>query len=313
MKLVVTIPSYNEEKTLPKVINEIPTKINGIDKIEILVIDDGSSDKTSEVAKKNGAKVIRNTKNMGLAFTFSRGLETALDMGADIIINTDADFQYNQKQIPLVIQPVLDGNADIVLGSRFKGWIEDMPFQKKWGNIAMSLMVRTLTGLDISDAQTGFRAFSRDAALKINIFSDYTYTQETILEAWEKKLVIKEVPVDFRKRNDKSRLISNVFVYARRAGFTVLETYLSYKPLVFFLSLGSLLFLGGSALALRVGIHYLNTGAVDPYIPSAILSSLLLILGVQTIMIGLIAKLIQRNRVVQEKILYETKKRATRL
>jgi len=308
MKLVVTIPSYNEEKTILKVINEIPKKISGIDKIEILVIDDGSTDKTSEVAKKAGASVIKNTKNMGLAFTFAKGLQKALDMGADIIVNTDADFQYNQTQIPLLVTPVLNQDADIVLGSRFRGWIEEMPFQKKWGNIAMSFMVRTITGLKISDAQTGFRAFSREAALKINIFSDFTYTQETILEAWEKKLVIKEVPVDFRKRKDKSRLISNIFVYARRAGFTVLETYLSYKPLTFFLSLGSLLLVAGIVLGLRVGIHYLNTGLVSPYIPSAILSSLLLILSVQTIMIGLIAKLIQRNRALQEKILYETKK-----
>jgi len=309
MKLVITIPSYNEEITLPKVIQEIPKKISGIDKIEVLVIDDGSTDRTAEIAKKFGATVLKNPKNMGLAFTFSKGLNKALELGADIILNTDADFQYNQTQIPLLLKPILNNEADIVLGSRFKGWIEDMPFMNKWGNIAMSFMVRTLTGLNVSDAQTGFRAFSRAAALKINIFSDYTYTQETILEAWEKKLVIAEIPVDFRKRHGKSRLISNVFIYARRAGFTVLETYLSYKPLSFFLSIGLILALSGLIISIKVLTHFIETGQVSPFTPSAILGSLLLILGFQSVMIGLIAKLIQRNRMLQEKILYETKKR----
>ncbi|MCR4368373.1 MAG: glycosyltransferase family 2 protein [archaeon] len=308
MKLVVTIPAYNEEKTIGKVIDEVPKKIPGIDKIEILVIDDGSNDSTSKIAKSKGAKVIRNPKNKGLAFSFARGIEEALDMGADIIVNTDADFQYNQTQIPSLVKPILEGDADIVLGSRFKGRIEEMPFGNYWGNKAMSFLVRTLTGLPISDAQTGFRAFSKNAAMKINIFSDYTYTQETILEAWEKKLAIKEVPVDFRKREGKSRLISNVFVYARRAGFTVIETYLSYKPLNFFLAAGTIMVIAGFMFGYRVLSHFFATGEVGPYIPSAILASMLFILGVQVMVIGFIAKLIQRNRLMHERVLYETKK-----
>ena len=308
MKLVVTIPAFNEEKTIGKVIEEIPKKISGINKIEILVIDDGSTDSTSKIAKAKGARVIRNSSNKGLAFTFARGLDAALGMGADIIVNTDADFQYNQKQIPRLIKPILDKEADIVLGSRFKGYIEDMSKQKYWGNKAMSFLVSFLTGLKISDSQTGFRAFSREAALQINIFSDYTYTQETILEAWEKQLLIKEVPADFRKRDGESRLISNIFIYAKRAGFTVIETYVSYKPLRVFLSVGAILGLSGAFFGYKVLIHFLETGMVSPFIPSAILSSMLLILGVQVMIMGLIAEMIKRNRKVQERILTLQKK-----
>src|SRR3989344_5413946 len=192
MKLVVTIPAYNEEKTIAKVIREIPKKIGGISKIEVLVIDDGSADSTSHEARKAGAAVIRNSKNCGLAFTFSRGMERALEMGADIIVNTDADLQYNQAQVPLLIAPILKGNAGLVLGSRFEGKIEHMPLQKRLGNMALSAIMSFITGLRLTDSQTGFRAFSREAAMRINIFSDYTYTQETILEAHEKNFCVRE-------------------------------------------------------------------------------------------------------------------------
>jgi len=308
MKLVVTIPAYNEEKTIAKVIREIPAKIGGIDKIEVLVIDDGSTDNTSKEAQKAGAKVIKNPTNFGLAYTFSKGLKAALEMDAGIIANTDADMQYNQTQIPLLVEPILAGKSDIVLGSRFLGKIEYMPPDKKIGNMIVSFIMRMLTGLPLTDSQTGFRAFSKEAALRINIFSDYTYTQETILEAVEKNLRIIEVPVDFRKRSDKSRLISNIFVYAKKVGFTILETYLNYKPLKVFFTLGGAMFLVGLIFGLRVLLHYLSTGAVAPFLPSAILSALLLIVGFQVIIIGFVAELIKRSRKVQEEILYYQKK-----
>ncbi len=308
MKLVVTIPAYNEERTIAKVIREIPKKIPGITLIKVLVIDDGSSDSTSAQARKSGARVIRNTVNSGLAFSFSRGLKEAVEMGADIIVNTDADFQYNQKQIPSLVAPILKGESDIVLGSRFLGKIEYMPLQKKLGNMAVSFLMRLLTGLPLTDTQTGFRAFSREAALRINVFSDYTYTQETILEAREKKLSIIEVPADFRKRADSSRLISGVFDYAIKAGFTIVETYISYKPFKFFFTAGSLLFLLGFLFGLRVLAHYFSTGAVSPFIPTAILSALLIIFGFQVMLTGILAELIKRNRKVQEELLYHQKK-----
>lgn len=310
MKLVVTIPAFNEEKTIARVIKEIPKKIEGIDRIEVLVIDDGSTDSTSREAKKAGAEVISNSRNCGLAFSFSRGLLRALEMGADIIVNTDADLQYNQKQIPLLVNPILKGKAGLVLGSRFAGKIEHMPLQKRLGNMALSAIMRFITGLPLTDSQTGFRAFSREAAMRINIFSDYTYTQETILEANEKKFVIMEVPVDFRKRADRSRLISNIFVYAKKAGFTIIQTYLNYKPFKVFFTAGGLMFLAGVLFGARVLLHYAKTGLVSPYLPSAVLSALLLIFGFQMIIVGAIAELIKRNRKVQEEILYHHRKSA---
>ena len=309
MKLVVTIPAFNEEKTIAKVIAEIPKKIRGIDEIEVLVIYDGSTDSTSREAKKAGAEGIMNGRNCGLAFTFSRGMARALEMGADIIVNTDADLQYDQRQIPLLVGPILEGKAALVLGSRFAGKIEHMPTQKKIGNLAVSALIRFLTGLPITDSQTGFRAFSKEAALRINVFSDYTYTQETILEASEKKFVIAEVPVDFRKRADGSRLISSIFVYAKNVGFTIIQTYLNYKPFKVFFTAGGLMFLAGVLFGARVLLHYAKTGLVSPYLPSAVLSALLLIFGFQLIIVGAIAELIKRNRKVQEEILYAERKR----
>lgn len=309
MKLVITIPAYNEEKTLSKVISEIPRKINGVNKIEVLVINDGSTDKTVQVAKKAGAVVLNNKRNMGLARTFKRGLEKALEMGADIIVNTDADLQYNQKQIPALIKPIIDGKADIVLGSRFKGWIESMPLQKKLGNKIATWAVRQVSGIPVSDAQTGFRAFTREAAAKMNIQSQHTYTQETIIQAAFKDLTVKEVPIDFRKRADKSRLISNVFSYGKRAALTVFTGYLNYKPLKVFGAIGAIFFLGGLAAGLRVLFHYLSTGVVTPFLPTAILSAVLIIFGFQIIVIGLLADMIKNNRRLQEEVLYIEKVR----
>jgi len=308
MKLVITIPAYNEEKTIAKVIQEIPKKIPGIRKIELIVVDDGSTDKTASAAKHYGAIVVRHPGNRGLAKAFKTGLNAALERGADIIVNTDADFQYNQKQIPALIKPILEGKADIVLGSRFKGWIEEMPLSKRLGNKLATAVVRFVTGYKISDAQTGFRAFSREAALRMNILSDYTYTQETLLIAAEHKLKVVEIPVDFRKRANHSRLISSIWSYAKKAGMTIWLTYLSYKPLKVFLTLGLVLILAGLFAGAKVLMHYLSTGLVQPYLPTALLASLLLILGFEVVIIGLIAEMIKLDRKTSEEILYMLKK-----
>ncbi|MEM0360840.1 MAG: glycosyltransferase family 2 protein [Candidatus Diapherotrites archaeon] len=308
MKLVITIPAFNEEKTIAKVIEEIPKKIAGIDKIEIIVVDDGSTDKTAQIAKRLNAIVVRHACNRGLAKAFKTGLDAALECGADIIVNTDADFQYNQKQVPLLIKPILEGKADIVLGSRFKGHIEEMPASKRWGNILATKIVNFVAGCKVSDAQTGFRAFSREAALRMNISSDFTYTQESLLIASEYNLKIAEVPVDFRKRADSSRLFSSIWGYAKRAGMTLLIAYLNYHPLKFFLSLGGLLVLGGLLAGSRVLARFLETGAIEPFMPTALLSSLLLILGLEVIMIGLVAEIVKFDRKTNEEILYRLKK-----
>ncbi len=308
MKLVITIPAYNEEKTVAEVIREIPRRIPGIKSIRILVIDDGSADNTAQAAKKAGALVLRNKRNMGLAFTFRRGLERALEIGADIIVNTDADMQYNQAQIPDLVRPILEGRADMVLGSRFRGTIESMPLRKRLGNMISSWAVRRISGLPVSDAQTGFRAFSREAALRMNVQSSYTYTQETILQAASSRLAVEEIPIEFRKRADESRLVSSVLGYAKRAGTTLITGYLNYKPLRVFLGVGMVFFMVGLALGVRILIHFLGTGLVSPFIPTAILTAILLLFGFQIMMMGLLAEMIKNKRLLQEEALYLAKR-----
>ncbi len=307
MKIAVTIPAFDEESTIGTVINSIPRNCG--EQVVIIVIDDGSTDNTYEEATKAGAdKIIRHNQNMGLAKTFRDGLEAALGIGADIVVNIDADGQYEEKEILKIINPIMKGEADIVLGSRFLGWIEKMPLRKKIGNKLSTMVTSFASGMKISDAQTGFRAFSREAALQINVMSDYTYVQETIIQAVNKGLKIVEVPIKFYKREGKSRLISNVFNYARQAVKTILKTHLYYKPLKTFVLIGSVVFFVGVLFAARVLIHYITTGMVTPYLPTAVLSALLLIVGFQTVVLGLIADMIGANRRVQEDILYKMKK-----
>ena len=229
MKVFVMIPAYNEEFTIARVIKEIKQASRDY---RILVVDDGSKDNTFEVAKKAGAHyVIKNKKNLGLAQAFKRGLEECLKLKADIIVNIDADFQYNALEIPRLIQPILDEKADIVLTDRKVLNLSHMPFGKKYGNLISTLVTRFVSGFPVRDAQSGFRAFSRDAALKLNIFSDYTYVQETIIQAVDKKLKILQMPCEFRARHGKSRLISNLFSYAKKAGLTIIRSFVRYKPL----------------------------------------------------------------------------------
>lgn len=313
MRLVVTIPAYNEEKTLGKVIREIPRKIDQIDDVKVVVIDDGSIDNTRKVAFEAGAdKVISFKQNRGLAQAFKMGVNVALQMNSDVIVNIDADGQYDGKEITALLNPILNNQADIVLGSRFKGWIEFMPLQKRIGNSLATKATNLLTGLKISDTQTGFRAFSKEAALRLNIESDYTYVQETIIQAVDKGLKIVEVPVHFRRREGKSRLITNIFSYARRAGINILRTYRDYEPLRTFLIIGGIISLLGFVFGLRVLIQYLTTGMVGPYLPSAILTAVLLIVGFQVIIFGIIADMVGSNRKIQEEILYILKKHQVR-
>ncbi len=308
MKLVVMIPAYNEEKTLGRVIDEIPKKIKGFTEIQVLVIDDGSVDSTVSVAKEKKATVLSHRTNKGLARTFQDGLNYAfLEMGADVVVNTDADMQYNQTQIPLLTQLILEGRADMVLGSRFAGTIESMPIQKRWGNRLATLAVSVVSGVKISDGQTGFRAFSREAGLRLNVLSTYTYTQETILQAAHYKLKILEVPIEFRKRHDQSRLISSVWGYAKRSIRTLVMGYLSYRPLKAFLTLGGIFNAVGLLMGAFVLNHFIFNGVVSPYLPTAILSGVLILFGTLIMFLGLIAEMIKQNRLLQEELLYRQK------
>lgn len=303
MKLVVTIPAYNEEDTIAKVIAEIPRQIPGIDKVEVVVVDDGSRDNTVQEALRAGAdRVVSFQRNKGLASAFRRGLEVALEMGADIIVNTDADFQYNQAQIPALIQPILDHRADMVLGSRFKGRIESMPMRKKLTNRFVTWMVRRASGYPVSDAQTGFRAFAQEAALMLNVLSKYTYTQETIMQAVNHGLVIQEVPVDFRKRQGESRLISSLMGYATRGAPILLRTYWDYHPLVFFFSIGIMSILAAIAVGLT---RFLWAGTLGPYVSVV---TTLAAFGSATLLIGLVADTLRTQRRLQEELLFRLKR-----
>jgi len=310
MNLIVMLPANNEEETIGEVIKTIPRKIEGIDDVKILVMNDGSTDGTVEAAENAGADLVVTSKERrGLAQTFKSGLYTALEMNADIIVNIDADNQYDAGDIPKLIQPIMRNEADIVFGSRFGGHIEYMPPKNKIGNRIATSITNLLSGLHISDAQTGYRAFSREAALRLSILSKYTYTQETIIQAAQKKLKIVEIPIIFRRRtHGKSRLISGLFDYAKNSGMTILTTYLNYKPLKTFAVMGGIIMLAGFLLGLRVLYNYLVTGQVSPYLPSAILTAILLIVGFQTIMIGLFAEMVKSNRELTEDILTKLRK-----
>lgn len=309
MKLIITIPAYNEANTIHKVIEEIPKSIPGIDEIQILVIDDGSTDNTSAVAIQAGAtKILSHKRNMGLAKTFQDGLNAALEMGANIIVNTDADFQYNGREIPKLIEPIIEGKADIVLGDRQIDTLDHMPLGNLWGNKFATQVIRWTTHLPINDAQTGFRAFSREAALRMNLIGDYTYTQETIIQAANKHLKIEQMPVEFRKRQGKSRLISSIFRYARSAGVTIFRSFGDYHPFVIFSAIGVGCILLGLIFGFRVIIHFFKTGMVTPYLPSALLTTVLVIVGSLALLFGLLADMIRTQRMLEEEILYRLKK-----
>ncbi|MBC7108499.1 MAG: glycosyltransferase family 2 protein [Methanomassiliicoccales archaeon] len=305
MKLIVMIPAHNEEGTIGNVIRDIPRKIDGIDEVQVIVMEDGSTDRTAEIARDAGADyVISRKERLGLAKAFEEGLNLAVEIGADIIVNIDADNQYNPNEIPKLIRPILDGEADIVLGNRQIDKLDHMPLSKKMGNKIATFVTSKLSGIHISDAQTGFRAFSRRAAMMLSISSEYTYTQETIIQSAYKKLKIVEVPVEFRKRDGKSRLISSVWNYGKKAGATVLLTYLNYKPLKAFFIMGSLLVLAGLLLSLKIIIQFFITGSVSPYYPTLVLISILVVIGFQIMIMGLLASMIKHNREILEHVLF---------
>ncbi|WP_199246716.1 glycosyltransferase family 2 protein [[Phormidium] sp. ETS-05] len=301
-KLIICIPCYNEEATLGLTLSELPRELPGIDEIEWLIVDDGSRDRTVEVAKDCGVNhIVSLPSNQGLAKAFMAGLEAALKAGADIIVHTDADNQYCAADIPKLIQPILTSAAEIVIGERPISEIEHFSPTKKLLQKLGSWSVRIASNTNIPDAPSGFRAFSRDAAIRLNVFSEYTYTLETIIQAGQKGMAITSVPIRTNGYLRPSRLVKSIPIYIQRSIFTIFRIFMTYKPLRFFLILGSIPFSIGFLLGVRWLIFFLG-GSERTRIPSLILASILMLMGFQLWILGLVADIMAVNRKLLEEI-----------
>ncbi len=308
MKLIVTIPAYNEEKTIASVIREIPRQIEGIENVKILVLNDGSTDNTAQVASSAGADfVISHKKNKGLAITFKDAIEEALKKGADIIVNTDADNHYDQSRIPELIKPILNKKADLVIGSRKVEELDHMPRKNKYGNIMGSWLVCKLSGLGKIDVSSGFRAYTRETALRMNILSPHTYTHETLIQAAENKLSIIEIPIKAREVKRKSKLIKSIPRHIAKSLTVILRVFSLYNFIKIFITLGLILFIIGLIPIFRfIYFYFLNGG--QGHIQSLIIGTMMTLIGFITIAIALLASAIDWNRKLIEEILYKTKK-----
>lgn len=308
MKLIIQIPCYNEEETLPITFKQLPKHIQGIDTIEYLIINDGSKDRTVEVAKNLGIHhIVDLPNNRGLAKGFMAGIQACLSLGADIIVNTDGDNQYSGYDIEKLVQPILEGKAEITIGDRETDTIEHFsPLKKKLQKLGSSV-VRTASNTNVADTTSGFRAYSRDAAMKLNVISEYTYTLETIIEAGHKKLAIANVPIATNEKLRDSRLFKSMWGYIKKSAITITRTYTMMKPLEVFLTIG-VLFL---ALGLGIGIRFIYFwlgGSGNGHIQSLILSSITISIGVQSIFFAFIADAIAANRKINDELLYRVKK-----
>ncbi len=308
MRLIVQVPCYNEENTLPLVLAGIPRDLPGGHKVEILVVDDGSTDRTVDVARSLGVNhIVRHVGNRGLAAAFQTGLEACLRLGADVIVNTDGDNQYPQADIPRLVQPILDGQADIVVGDRRTGTVAEFSRTKKLLQAAGSWTVARLAGLEVPDAPSGFRAYSREAALRLNVVSSYTYTLETLIQAGAKRLRVRYVPIQINAPTRESRLVNSTWGYVKRSAATLVRVYAMYQPLKVFTIIGSLLCGLGGIVVLRF-LYYFLAGAGGGHIQSLVLAGALLVVGFQVLLIGLVADLIGNNRRLLEDALYRLKR-----
>ena len=309
-KIAVVVPAYNEEKTIGSVIKAIPRDI--ADDVKVIVIDDGSTDNTVKVAKESGAdKVVSHNTNKGLGIAFQTGIETALKTNADIIVNIDADGQFNPGDIPRLIRPIIEGKADMVTCSRFvdKNLEPDMPWLKKFGNRRFTNIVNRLADGNFTDTQCGFRAYSREAALRLTLFGRYTYTQEVFLDLARKGMKIMEIPCKVKgEREGESRLIKNVFSYGFKSLLIILRSYRDFQPLRFFGGIGLGMFTPGVVIALALAIRLLLIHRIYPYMSLVYVSLVLIIVGVLLIVLALVADMYVRQRDLQEEILYRLKK-----
>lgn len=308
MKLIIQIPCFNEAESLPIALNDLPREVDGFDKVEWLVIDDGSTDNTVDVAKDHKVDyIIQHTKNQGLAKSFMTGIDACLNLGADVIVNTDADNQYNPKDIVKLVQPILNGKADMVVGARPIDTVKHFTFIKKVLQKAGSWVVKVVSKTDIPDAPSGFRAISREAALHLNVFNDYTYTLETIIQIGQKNMAIMSVPVRVNEYLRPSRLLRSTPSYIKRSIVTIIRIFVVYKPFRFFMSIGVSVFALGFLIGLRfLGYYVLGKG--QGHIQSLILASVFMGIGFQTMLVAFVADLLAVNRRLVEDIQYRMRK-----
>jgi glycosyltransferase involved in cell wall biosynthesis len=296
MKLIVQIPCFNEEATLATTVAEIPRDLPGVDVVEVLIVDDGSSDRTTAVAREAGVNhIVTHRANFGLAQAFATGLDASLKLGADLIVNTDADNQYQGADIESLVAPLLAGEADIVIGDRQTDTIQEFSWLKRqlqnWG----SALVRKLSGTDVRDAVSGFRAYSREAALQINVVSKFSYTIETVIQTGNKALAVKSVPIGVNPKTRDSRLFRSIPHFLFRQGTTIFRMYGMYRPLRLFAAAGTLFLLVGLGAIARF-LYFVLMGEGDGHVQSVVLGGTLVLLGAITLLMGLLADLVGHNR-----------------
>ena len=309
MKLVIQIPCLNEEEVLPQTLADLPTRIDGIDEIEVLIIDDGSTDRTVEVAREHGVKqIVSFTRNRGLARAFAAGLDASLKMDADIIVHTDADNQYKGQCIPDLIRPILEGRADIVVGDRQIDKVPHFSPIKKSLQKFGSWVVRRLSGTRIPDATSGFRAYSRQAALQLNIVSPFSYTLETIIQAGKKGIAITHVPIGVNPKTRESRLFKSMFQFIKRQAATILRIYVMYEPLKTFAYLSIPPFVVAMFLGVRFLYLYFAGDRPSGHLQSLIAMSVLFMMSFMLMVLGILADLIHGDRRLVEDVLYRTRR-----
>jgi glycosyltransferase involved in cell wall biosynthesis len=306
--LILPIPCLNEAATLPQTLADLPTVVPGIDVIETLVVDDGSRDGTADVARACGVDhVVRLLRNKGLAAAFAAGIDASLKQGADFIVNTDADNQYAAQDIPRLLQPLLDGAADIVIGDRNIAGLAHMSWRKRQLQRLGSWVVRQVSSTSVPDTTSGFRAYTREAALRMTIVSEFSYTLETIIQAGKKRMAIAHVPVSTNPRTRDSRLFDSLFSYIKRSAATIVRIYAMYEPLKVFTYIGLTVFGTGVAGGLRFLYYLAFVNRGNGHLQSLILSAVLMIVGFQVILIGLLADVISANRKLLEDLLYRVR------
>lgn len=304
MKLIIQIPCYNEEDALAITLSQLPREVVGFDSVEWLIIDDGSTDDTVEIARANGVDhIVRHPHHVGLARGFMSGLEECLSRGADVLVNTDADNQYCADDIPKLIQPILDGKAHLVIGARPIAAIQHFSPVKKHLQKLGSWVVRAASKTDVPDAPSGFRAISKEAAQRMLVFSDYTYTLETIIQAGQNNIAVASVPVRVNQELRPSRLVKNMSAYVRRSIMTIFRIFIIYQPFKFFSFIGLSLLMLGIALGVRFLFYYFS-GDGEGHIQSVVLSGVLLLMGFQTILVAFLADLLSANRKLIEEVRY---------